>query len=260
MAASAKYLASLFGLGGRTAVVTGGSSGIGKAMAFALGQAGARLVLVARRPERLNECIDQLTSLGVEATAMPADISESDALSGLISKIESDIGIPDILINAAGINHRPHMNDLSFKDWQDTLAANLTAPFVLGQAFGPKMAQRGSGRIINIASQQAFRAFGNSGAYGASKGGLVALTRSQAEAWSRNGVLCNTVSPGLVETPLTHAVFSDPAKAGTHAARTMMGRNGIPEDFAGVAVYLASDASAAVTGQNIFVDCGYSAT
>lgn len=260
MAASAKYLASLFGLNGRTAVVTGGSSGIGRAMAFALGQAGARLVLVARRPKPLNECIDQLTSLGVEATAIPADISESDALSGLISKIELDIGIPDILINAAGINRRPHMNDLSLKDWQDTLAANLTAPFLLGQAFGPRMAQRGSGRIINIASQQAFRAFGNSGAYGVSKGGLIALTRSQAEAWSRNGVLCNTVSPGLVETLLTQAVFSDPAKAGTHAARTMMGRNGIPEDFAGVAVYLASDASAAVTGQNIFVDCGYSAT
>lgn len=241
-------------------MVTGGSSGIGRAMAFALGQAGARLILVARRPEPLKECVDQLTSLGVEATAIPADISESDALSGLVSKIELDIGVPDILINAAGINRRPHMNDLSLKDWQDTLAANLTAPFALGQAFGPKMAQRGSGRIINIASQQAFRAFGNSGAYGVSKGGLVALTRSQAEAWSRNGVLCNTVSPGLVETPLTQAVFGDPAKAETHAARTMMGRNGIPEDFAGVALYLASDASAAVTGQNIFVDCGYSAT
>ena len=260
MATSTKYLGALFGLGGQTAVVTGGSSGIGRAMAAALGQAGARIVLIARRPEPLDECINHLSSLGVQATAISGDVGNSGDLDRLIAKIEADVGVPDILINAAGINRRPHMNQLSFKDWQDTIDTNLTAPFVLGQAFGPKMAERGSGRIINIASQQAFRAYGNSGAYGPSKGGLVALTRSQAEAWSRSGVLCNAIAPGVVETPLTEAVFSDPAKVETHAARTMMGRNGCPEDFAGIAVYLASGASAAVTGQTLFVDCGYSAT
>jgi NAD(P)-dependent dehydrogenase (short-subunit alcohol dehydrogenase family) len=122
------------------------------------------------------------------------------------------------------------------------------------------MAARGWGRIINIVSQQAFRAYGNSGAYGVSKAGLVALTRSQAEAWSPSGVCCNAVAPGVVHTPLTEAVFADPAKVAAHAGRTMIGRNGVPGDFAGCAVYLASTASAAVTGQTLFVDGGYSAT
>ena len=111
------------------------------------------------------------------------------------------------------------MNDLSQKVWDNTIAANLTAPFILGQAFGPKMASKGYGRIINVISQQSFRAYGNSGAYGASKGGLLSLTRSQAEAWSRQGVLCNAVAPGVVETPLTAPVFSDAAKVEAHAAR-----------------------------------------
>ena len=122
------------------------------------------------------------------------------------------------------------------------------------------MAARGWGRIINVVSQQAFRAYGNSGAYGVSKAGLVALTRSQAEAWSRNGVCCNAVAPGVVHTPLTEATFADPAKVAAHEARTMIGRNGLPTDFAGCAVFLASAAAAAVTGQTLFVDGGYSAT
>lgn len=119
------------------------------------------------------------------------------------------------------------------------------------------MARRGSGRIINIVSQQAFRAFGNSGGYGASKGALVSLTRSQAEAWSAKGVLCNAVAPGLVETDMTKAVCQDAQKSKTHIDRTFIGRNGLPGDFAGIAVYLASQASCAVAGQVIFVDGGY---
>jgi gluconate 5-dehydrogenase len=119
---------------------------------------------------------------------------------------------------------------------------------------------KSGGRIINVVSQQSFRAFGNSGAYGASKGGLMSLTRSQAEAWSPQGVLCNAVAPGLVHTPLAQAAFEDAAVAEKHAARTMIGRNGVPGDFAGVTLFLAGEASAAVTGQVLFVDGGYSAT
>ena len=172
----------------------------------------------------------------------------------------SGYGVPDVLVNAAAINRRPPMDELTDDDWDTTLAANLTAPFLLGQAFGPRMAGRGWGRIINVASQQAFRAYGNSGAYGVSKAGLVALTRSQAEAWSRRGVCCNAVAPGVVQTPLTEEVFADATKVAAHASRTMIGRNGVPNDFAGCAVFLASDASAALTGQTLFVDGGYSAT
>jgi NAD(P)-dependent dehydrogenase (short-subunit alcohol dehydrogenase family) len=122
------------------------------------------------------------------------------------------------------------------------------------------MAGRGWGRIINIASQQAIRAFGNSGAYGAAKGGLVSLTRSQSEAWASHGVCCNAIAPGFVATPLTHEVASDPVRSAALAARTMIGRNGEPTDFEGIAVFLASRASDYITGQLICVDGGFSAT
>lgn len=254
------YLESLFGLIGQTAVVTGGSSGIGREMAVALGRAGCRLVLVARRPQPLQETIEHLATFNVQASAVTADLADVASLKATIEQITSTHGTPDILVNAAGVNYRPHMDDLSEDVWNTTIAVNLTAPFILGQAFGPRMAERGSGRIINIISQQTFRAFGNSGAYGVSKGGLLSLTRSQAEAWSPKGVLCNAIAPGLVSTPLTEPVFRDASKVEMHAAKTMIGRNGVPEDFAGVAVYLASAASATVTGQTIFVDGGYSAS
>jgi gluconate 5-dehydrogenase len=152
------------------------------------------------------------------------------------------------------------MPELSPAEWDTTLAVNLTAPFLLGQAFAPTMARRGWGRIVNLASQQAIRAFGNSGAYGVSKAGVAALTRSQAEAWSRHGVCCNAIAPGFVRTPMTTAVFDDPQRASAMARRTMAGRNGTLADLAGVAVFLASAASAYVTGQTIFVDGGFSST
>jgi gluconate 5-dehydrogenase len=140
------------------------------------------------------------------------------------------------------------------------MAVNLTAPFLLGQRFGPSMAARGWGRIINVTSQQAERAFANSGGYGASKGGLAALTRSQSEAWAPSGVCCNSVSPGFVPTRLNAAVADDPVRSAAMAARTMTGRNGSPADFAGMTVFLASAASDYVTGQTLYVDGGFSVT
>jgi NAD(P)-dependent dehydrogenase (short-subunit alcohol dehydrogenase family) len=254
------YLEEIFGLSGRLAVVTGGSSGIGRAMAVALGRAGARIVLIARDPERLGETVAELAGHGVEAGAMSVDLADRIALTAATDKLRSAYGEPDVLVNAAAVNRRPPMDRLTEDDWDGTLAANLTAPFLLGQAFGIRMAARGWGRIINVVSQQAFRAYGNSGAYGVSKAGLVALTRSQAEAWSPSGVCCNAVAPGVVHTPLTEEVFADPSKVAAHAARTMTGRNGVPRDFAACAVFLAGPGSAAVTGQTLFVDGGYSAT
>jgi NAD(P)-dependent dehydrogenase (short-subunit alcohol dehydrogenase family) len=254
------YLDEVFGLGGRTAVVTGGSSGIGRAMAMALGRAGARVVLVARREGPMADVVAELRDAGVDGHAISADLADRAAVTAVAEQIQAKYGAPDVLVNSAAVNRRPPLDELTDEDWDVTLAANLTAPFQLGQAFGPRMAERGWGRIINVVSQQAFRAYGNSGAYGVAKAGLVALTRSQAEAWSARGVCCNAIAPGVVHTPLTEPVFADPATVARHAARSMIGRNGVPEDFGACAVFLASPAAVAVTGQTLFVDGGYSAT
>ena len=254
------YLDGVFGLSGRTAIVTGGSSGIGRAMAVALGRAGARVILVARRPAPIAEVLAELRGFGAEGHSIAADLADRAALAAVVDQILTGYGEPGVLVNCAAVNRRPPMDRLTEDDWNVTLEANLTAPFLLGQAFGPRMAARGWGRIINVVSQQAFRAYGNSGAYGVSKAGLVALTRSQAEAWSPHGVCCNAIAPGVVHTPLTEPVFADPVKVAGHAARTMIGRNGVPDDFGACAVFLASDAAVAVTAQTLFVDGGYSAT
>jgi len=254
------FLEELFSLAGRVAVVTGGSSGIGEGMAVALSRAGARVVLVARDSSRLDAAAAGLRAAGGEAAWVSADLADRAEVERAAAAVTAAFGSPDILVNCAGVNLRPPLAELSIADWDLTMAVNLTAPFLLGQRFGPLMAARGWGRIINVTSQQAQRAFLNSGGYGASKGGLAALTRSQSEAWAAAGVCCNSVCPGFVPTRLNAAVASDPARMAAMAARTMVGRNGQPADFAGTAVFLASPASAYVTGQTLYVDGGFSAT
>jgi NAD(P)-dependent dehydrogenase (short-subunit alcohol dehydrogenase family) len=254
------FLRSLFALDGRVALVTGGSSGIGRGIAGALARAGAQVVIVARGKEALAGTAGELTSEGCQAAWVSADLADRPAIARAADAAAGPFGEPDILVNAAGVNLRPPLARLSLADWDQIMAVNLTAPFLLGQRFGSGMAGRGFGRIINVASQQAVRAFGDSGGYGASKAGLAALTRSQSEAWAASGVCCNTVVPGFVATPLTAEVAADPARSAALAARTMVGRNGEPSDFEGVAVFLASRASDYVTGQMIFVDGGFSAT
>jgi NAD(P)-dependent dehydrogenase (short-subunit alcohol dehydrogenase family) len=229
-------------------------------MASALARAGAQVVLVARDAARLEESAAGLRAEGCTLGWTSADLSGREALDEAASSAASVFGDPDILVNCAGVNLRPPMDSLTVAEWDLTMAVNLTAPFLLGQRFGPSMAARGWGRIINVTSQQAQRAFGNSGAYGVSKSGLSALTRSQSEVWARSGVSCNSVCPGFVETPLTAEVSSDSKRSAALAARTMVGRNGEPMDFAGVAVFLASQASDYITGQTVYVDGGFSAT
>jgi len=254
------FLDGLFSLEGRVALVTGGSSGIGRAMAGALSRAGARVVVLARGEAALAGTAAWLRAAGGQAAWVRADLAGRDGVERGAAAATGPFGEPDIVVNAAGLNIRPPLAALTAGDWDRLMAVNLTAPFLLGQRFGPAMAGRGWGRIINVASQQAIRAFGNSGGYGAAKGGLVSLTRSQSEAWAPSGVCCNAVAPGFVATPLTREVASDPVRSAALAARTMIGRNGEPADFEGIAVFLASRASAYVTGQLICVDGGFSAT
>jgi NAD(P)-dependent dehydrogenase (short-subunit alcohol dehydrogenase family) len=255
---TAEYLADLFSLAGRTAVVTGGSSGIGRAIAAALAGAGARTVLVARDVARLEAAAEALRADGAEVLVVPADLGTRDAVRAAADAIVVAAGEPDIVVSAAGVNLRPPMAEIDEAVWDATMRLNLDAPFLLGRRFGPGMASRGYGRLIAISSQQAHRAFVDSGAYGVSKAALEGLARSQAEAWSASGVTSNALVPGFVLTPLNARLQQDPQRVTALAARTMVGRNGVPDDFATAALFLASPASGYVTGQSIAVDGGFS--
>jgi gluconate 5-dehydrogenase len=249
----------LFSLRGRRALVTGGNSGIGLAIAQALSAAGARVLLVARRESDLEQAARRLREAGGACDWLAGDLADRCALRELTQKVAGGFGHADILVNAAGVNRRKPADAITDDDWDVTLALNLTAPFLLAQALAPAMVRNGWGRIINVASLQSVRAFADSVPYGASKGGVMQLTRALAQAWSRHGVTCNAIAPGFFPTPLTAPVFDDPARAEAMAARTMIGRNGTMADLHGTAIYLASRASDYVTGQTIFVDGGFSA-
>jgi gluconate 5-dehydrogenase len=249
-------LAPLFDLAGRRALVTGGNSGIGEAMARALGLAGARVVLVARRERELADAAGRLKREGIEADWLAADLAQTETLHDLAREVQAS-GPVDILVNAAGINLREPFTRVTPQTWNLQLALHLGAPFFLTQALAPAMQERRWGRIINIASLQSYRAFDHSAPYGTAKGGVVQLTRAIAQEWSRHGITCNAIGPGFFPTPLTAPVFADPALAAGHAAKSCVGRNGRLDDLTGVTVFLASDASAFITGQTLMVDGGY---
>jgi gluconate 5-dehydrogenase len=251
-------LQDLFSLKGRTALITGGNSGIGQAMATALGLAGARVILAARRPVELEQAAEQLRSSGIEATCLTCDVADITGAQEA-ARAALALGQIDVLVNAAGVNLREPFMSVSPETWQTQINLHLSAPFFLTQALAPAMAERGWGRIINIASLQSYRAFGNSAPYGAGKGGVVQLTRAIAQEWSGKGITCNAIGPGFFPTQLTAPVFNDPAAAQRNAAQTCMGRNGDLTDLYGLSVFLASDASSYITGQTIMIDGGFTA-
>lgn len=251
-------LQALFSLKGRTAFVTGGNSGIGEAMATALGLAGAKLVLGARRLDALAAAAERLKQQGIEVQCLPCDLAEIEATREAAQSV-LQLGAIDILVNAAGVNLREAFQAVTPAAWQTQINLHLSAPFFLTQALAPKMAERGWGRIINIASLQSYRAFGNSAPYGAGKGGVVQLTRAIAQEWSAKGITCNAIGPGFFPTQLTAPVFGDPAAVLKNAHQTCIGRNGELTDLYGLSVFLASDASSYITGQTIMIDGGFTA-
>jgi NAD(P)-dependent dehydrogenase (short-subunit alcohol dehydrogenase family) len=252
-------LARLFDLSGRTALVTGGNSGIGLAMARALGLAGATVVLAARRSDETLAAVDRLATDQIAAHPVTVDLATPDC-ANVVTRALTDLQLsPDILVNAAGVNLRQPFAQVTAEAFDLHMALHLRAPFLLTQALAPAMAERRWGRIVNIASLQSWRAFPNSAPYGAGKGGIVQLTRATAEAWSAKGITCNALAPGFFPTPLTAPVFNDPERAARNAAQTAIGRNGELDDIIGATVFFASDASSYITGQTLAVDGGFTA-
>lgn len=249
----------LFSVRGRVALVTGASSGIGRAFARTLARAGATVCAMARREAQLAALVQEISAEGGQAVAVSCDLADRGELAGALERVTAGVGSPDILVNAAGINPRRPIDALTPGEWDATIEINLNAPFFLAQRLAPAMCARGWGRIVNLASLQSVRAFTDGAPYGASKGGVMQLTRAMAQAWSRRGVNCNAIAPGFFPTELTAAVFGDPQRAAQMAACTMIGRNGALADLDGALIFLASRASDYVTGQTLFVDGGFTA-
>ena len=248
----------MFSLAGRRALVTGASSGIGKAMAGFLAKAGAEVVLVARREAELLATADELPAESAVHCHV-ADLVNLDGIESVGDAVRTDVGDIHIVINAAGVNLRQPVDEVTTASWQQTLDLNLAAPFFLARAFIAGMRRAGYGRIINIASLQSERAFPNGLPYGASKGGVAQLTRAMAETWSPDGICCNAIAPGFFPTELTAPVFSNPDTEQWAASGTAMGRNGVMADLEGPTLFFASEASRYVTGQVLYVDGGFTA-
>lgn len=250
---------ALFTLKGRHALVTGGNSGIGLAMAHALGHAGASVTLVARRASELESAAALLGEDNIRADWIACDLSSPEAVASCGALCLERHRHADVLVNAAGLNLRKSFMDNSPADWNLHLALHLGAPFFMTQALAPTMKKNNWGRIINLASLQSTRAFTNGTPYGAAKGGVIQLTRAIAQEWSAHGITCNAIGPGFFKTALTAPVFDNPELAAKNAAQTCIGRNGELDDLAGITVFFASDASAYITGQTLMIDGGFTA-
>ncbi len=247
-----------FSLENKVALITGGTSGLGKMMALALAKAGA-FVWIASSRDNADETLQAIKQQGSNGSFLQVDVTSSEGLENIVAEILKESNRIDILVNAAGINLRTSAEDLTLDEWQKTIDINLTAPFYLSQIVAESMKRNNWGRIINIASLQSLRAFDNSIPYGASKGGVMQLTRALAQAYSKDGILVNAIAPGFFRTNLTESLFQDPDKLKALANKTMMGRNGEEKDIFGISVFLCSDANSYVTGQTIFLDGGFSA-
>ena len=258
-----KIIDQLFGINGRVALVTGGSSGIGRAIAYCLAEAGAAIIHVAlpSEEEALKNAVKDVEKIGGKAAYLTCDVSDVDALAQMAEKSASFFGAPTILVNAAGINMRQSWQDITSDSWDKQIDINLKAAFFLARDLIPGMQKAGWGKILNIASLQSERAFPNSIPYGASKGGVMQLTRAMAEAWSckESGITCNAIGPGFFQTGLTASLYGQDEIIQALARQTIIGRNGVLDDLKGVAIFLASPASDYITGQTVYLDGGWTA-
>lgn len=247
-----------FRLDGKRALITGGSRGIGLGIARGLAEAGADVLLTARSREQLESAAASLADTGAEAALSAFDLTDTEAIEPWFRALTDEHGAVDILVNNAGGTRRGAAETLPLDDWRHVLELNLTALFVLSQAFGnSRIARGGGGRIINIASLLSEAARPSVAAYAASKGGVRQLTKALAVEWARHGINVNAIGPGYIRSALTEPLQEEEAFDTWVRERTPLGRWGTPGDLAGAAVFLASAASSFVTGQVLYVDGGW---
>ena len=250
----------LFSLEGKLAVVTGGTSGIGRALSLGLADAGADVIATARRQQQVDETAAEIEARGRQTLRAASDVGDRDSLEKLLAAALERFGKVDILVNCAGIIKRTPTLDLPEADWTNILNVNLTGTLRACQVFGRKMLERGYGRIVNIASLNSFVALSEVAAYAASKAGVASLTRSLAVEWSKKGVTVNAVAPGVFRTDLNAQLLDSTPRGQELLMRTPMGRFGKTEELVGAVVYLASDSASFVTGQILVVDGGFLAS
>ncbi|MBW2308001.1 MAG: glucose 1-dehydrogenase [Deltaproteobacteria bacterium] len=246
-----------FSLRGRSGIVTGGGSGLGKGIATALVQAGASLVIAARGVERLQQAAGEMRAFGGPVVPVQADLSRMEQIQSLVNRTIQEFGKIEFLVNAAGIVRRAPAEEHSEAHWDEVLTLNLKSLFFLSQAAAREMiARKIKGKIINIASLMSVQGGQTVASYAASKGGVAQVTKAMANDWAKYGIRVNAIGPGWYLTDLTRPVFENPERSRAITARIPLGRWGDPEDLGGLAVFLASDASDYITGQVIFVDGG----
>ena len=249
----------MFDLKGRVAIVTGGNGGIGLGMAKGLAAAGARIVVAARNQDKSRAAVAELEKLGGQTLALAVDVADEASVAALFRGTVERCGRLDILVNNAGINIRKPAHELSLAEWHQVLETNLTSAFLCSRAAHAPMKAAGGGKIINIGSMMSIFGASFVPAYGASKGGIVQLTRALAAGWAKDNIQVNAVLPGWIDTELTQTARRQiPGLNESVLRRTPAGRWGEIDDMAGIAVFLASRASDFVTGTAIPVDGGYS--